>query len=270
MSLFALERDGSGPAVVCLHGFCQSSAYWMHTVYRLAAAGVRGLAPDLPGFGASAGAKGPYTMSGLADAVARDLDARSISRIALVGGSMGGVVAQQFVLRHAQRVERLLLVATGAAAGDPAAALAKADAIAATPWDEVAVAPIVDGFFHRRPPEEDMSTFRRIALSAVHAAAVDAARSNARTNTLEALSCVRIPTMIIQGRHDRARTPEHGALLRDRIAGAVLAVIEDAGHTPQLEQPDAFHDIALPFLLAGRIHEAPADRASAQDRRELT
>ena len=270
MSLFALERDGSGPAVVCLHGFCQSSAYWVHTLDRLAAAGVRGLAPDLPGFGASAGEKGPYTMSGLADSIARYLDARSISRIALVGGSMGGVVAQQFVLRHAQRVERLLLVATGAAAADPAAALAKADAIAAEPWDEATVTPIVDGFFHRRPPEEEMFTFRRIALSAAHAAAIDAARSNARTNTLEALSPVRIPTLIIQGRLDRARTPEHGALLRDRIAGATLAVVEDAGHTPQLEQPDAFHAVALPFLLTGRVREAPADRSSAQDRRELT
>lgn len=269
MSLFALERGGSLPAVVCLHGFCQSSTYWMHTLDRLAAAGVHGLAPDLPGFGASAGARGPYTMSGLADAIVRYLDARSISRIALVGGSMGGVVAQQFVLRHAQRVERLLLVATGAAAEDPAVALAKADAIAAAPWDEAAVAPIVDGFFHRRPPEEEMFTYRRIALSAAHGAAIDAARSNARTNTLEALSSVRIPTMIIQGRHDRARTPEHGALLRDRIAGAVLAVIEDAGHTPQLEQPDAFHDIALPFLLTGRVRKTPADRASTQDRREL-
>ena len=45
--------------------------------------------------------------------------------------------------------------------------------------------------------------------------------------------------MIIQGRHDRARTPEHGAEMRERIAGSVLAVIEDAGHTPQLEQPRA-------------------------------
>ena len=40
--------------------------------------------------------------------------------------------------------------------------------------------------------------------------------------------------------------------MRERIAGSVLQVIEDAGHTPQLEQPDRFHDVALPFLLQGR------------------
>ena len=133
MALFVLEHAGTRPPVVCLHGFCQSSAYWAPTIARLAERGVQGLAPDLPGFGASASEPGPYTMSDMADAVVRLLDARGVERIRLVGGSMGGVVAQQLVLRHPQRVERLLLVATGAVMGDPAAGLAKADAIKAAP-----------------------------------------------------------------------------------------------------------------------------------------
>jgi pimeloyl-ACP methyl ester carboxylesterase len=40
--------------------------------------------------------------------------------------------------------------------------------------------------------------------------------------------------------------------MRDRIAGARAAIIEESGHTPHLEQPGAFHQIALPFLLASR------------------
>ena len=58
--------------------------------------------------------------------------------------------------------------------------------------------------------------------------------------------------MAEEGRHDRARTPGHGAEMRDRIAGSRLEIIEDAGHTPHLEQPDNFHRIALPFLVADR------------------
>ena len=262
MSYFTLERDGMSPAVVFLHGFCQSSAYWAPTLERVAAAGVHCLAPDLPGFGASADEAGPYSMAALADSLERLLDVRGISRIALVGGSMGGVVAQHFALRHPQRVERLLLVATGATTGDPAAALAKANAMEAAPWDDAAVAPIVDGFFYRPALASDVARFRSIALSAAPIAAVEAARSNAHNNTLEQLSSIRIPTMIIQGRHDRARTPEHGVLMRERIAGATLAVIEDAGHTPQLEQPDAFHAAALPFLLSTNIIGSVAGRTS--------
>jgi len=192
-----LERAGGEPAVLCIHGYCQSSAYWAPTLERLARVGVRGLAPDLPGFGASARLPGPYTMEAYADAVAALLDAQRLARVTLVGGSMGGVVAQHFAIRHPARLTRLLLVATGGVMGNPAAG---------------------------------------------------PARSNAGSRTLERLGEIRVPTLIIQGRHDRARTPEHGAAMRDRIQGARLEVLEGSGHTPQLEEPDAFHALAVPFL----------------------
>jgi pimeloyl-ACP methyl ester carboxylesterase len=248
MALFVEEREGSEPPVVCLHGFCQSSQYWTPTLARVAAMGVRAIAPDLPGFGRSASEPGPYTIGAMADALVRLLDERDIERVRLVGGSMGGVVAQQLVLRHPERVERLVLVATGAMMNDRKAGLAKSKEIGASPWNEAAVAPIVAGFFHRSPAEDEIARFRRIALAASHAAAVEASRSNAQNETLDRLGEIRVPTLIVQGRHDRARTPEHGALMRERIEDAVLAVIEDAGHTPQLEQPDVFHAIALAFL----------------------
>jgi pimeloyl-ACP methyl ester carboxylesterase len=250
MALFTLERGDAGPVAVFVHGFCQSSQYWAPTVERVAAAGMRGLAVDLPGFGLSAREAGPYTMGGFADRVVRLLDERRIERVVLVGGSMGGVVAQQLVLRHPQRVERLLLVATGAVMANSAAGLAKADEIAAASWNVAAVTPIVNGFFFRLPGEPQLTAYLAIALGASKDAAVAAARSNAENNTMAAIRTIRVPTMIIQGRHDRARTPEHGELMRDLIPGATLAVIEDAGHTPQLEQPAAFHEAALPFLTA--------------------
>jgi pimeloyl-ACP methyl ester carboxylesterase len=246
--MHVLERAGAEPAVLMVHGYCQSSAYWAPTLERVAAAGVRALAPDLPGFGASARVAGPYTMEAYADALAALLDARGLGPVALAGGSMGGVVAQHFALRHPTRLARLLLVATGGAMGDPAAGLARADEVAAAPWDATAVEPVVRGFFRDPPPPERLAEYRRIALMGSHAAAVEAARSNARSRTLERLGEIAVPTLIIQGRHDRARTPEHGAAMRDRIPGARLEVLEGAGHTPQLEEPDAFHALALPFL----------------------
>ncbi len=247
---FCLDRPGAEPAVLCVHGYCQSSAYWAPTLDRLAAAGRRGLAPDLPGFGASAAVPGPYTMEAYADTLAALLDARRLTRVAVVGGSMGGVVAQHLALRHPARVSRLLLVATGAVMGDPAAGLARADAVAAAPWDEAAVEPVVAGFFRTPPAAARLAEYRRIACLASHRAAVEAARANARSDTRARLGEIRVPTLVIQGRHDRARTPAHGAVLRDGIPGARLEILEGSGHTPQLEEPDAFHALALPFLLA--------------------
>jgi pimeloyl-ACP methyl ester carboxylesterase len=247
--MFAIERTGTGPAVVFIHGFCQSSAYWAPTVERLAKLGVAAYAPDLPGFGASARDPGPYTMAALADALATELDRRKMARVVLVGGSMGGVVAQHFVLRHPQRVERLLLVATGGVTANEAVALEKANALASAEWNEQTVTPIVDGFFHRRPSEVDLGKYRKIALSASHSAAVDAAKSNAINRTLDDLRAVRVPTLVVQGRHDRARPPEQGSDICERIAGSRLEILEDSGHTPHLEQAEEFHGIAMPFLL---------------------
>lgn len=244
----AIERPGRGPAIVFVHGFCQSSAYWAPSLARVAQNGAHGLAPDLPGFGMSAHEPGPHTMEGYADALARFLSGRGLDRVVLVGGSMGGVVAQHFTLRHPQRVERLLLVATGAVTADPVRALSKAAELEAAFWDENTVHPIVNGFFHRRPAPPDLAKYREIALQASQPAAVSAARSNANSRTLEVLHKIDVPTHIIQGRHDRARTPEHGAIMQERINGSHLTVIEEAGHTPHLEQPERFHEIALPFL----------------------
>jgi pimeloyl-ACP methyl ester carboxylesterase len=245
-----IERAGRGPTVVCVHGFCQSSAYWAPTLDRLAAEGAAVLAPDLPGFAGSAAEPGPYSMPALADAVAALLDRRGLSEVILVGGSMGGVVAQHFALRHPTRVLRLVLVATGAFTADPPGALAKADVMAASRWNEETVAPIVAGFFWKTPSAEKVAEYRAIAMQASQPAAVEAARSNASLRTFGELGRIAAPTLIIQGRHDKARTPEHGADMRARMPDARLEVIEDAGHTPQLEQPEKFHQIALPFLRA--------------------
>src|SRR5258708_39020207 len=129
--MHSVERTGQEPAVICVHGYCQSSFYWLPTLDRLAAEGARCLAVDLPGFGASAAEPGPYTMEGVADALPRMLDAQGIAKSGLVGAPMGGVVARHLGLRHPPPVERLLLVAPGAYTPAPAGARAIAEVVEA-------------------------------------------------------------------------------------------------------------------------------------------
>jgi len=248
--LFYREQGSGTNVVLCVHGFCQSSFYWAPSLAHLAAAGVRAVAPDLPGFGASAAMSGPYTMEGYADVLAQLLDHLEVERVTLVGGSMGGVVAQHLALRHGERLVRLLLVATGAAPGNSAAALAKADALASeVPWTDQTVQGIVNGFFFRAPTDQVLKELQAIVRAASPQAAAQALRSNALSNTLDSLGRVGVPTWIVQGRHDPSRTPERGAVIRDSIHGAQLLVMEGSGHTPQLEEPDGFHAAVLPFLL---------------------
>src|SRR5215470_6935554 len=67
---------------------------------------------DYPGVGGSEPSDGPFTTADLADTVAALLDALDIERVDMGGAFMGGMVAQELALRHAQRVERLVLMGT--------------------------------------------------------------------------------------------------------------------------------------------------------------
>jgi pimeloyl-ACP methyl ester carboxylesterase len=240
--------DGD-PTIVCVHGFCQSSEYWQPTLDHVAAAGARGIALDLPGFGESVSAGGPYTMEHLADVVAELLDTLGVGKVVLVGGSMGGVIAQQVALRHPDRLERLLLVATGAFTGDPEGAIKKSAELEQVPWPDEMVHASVNAFFHSPPTGATLTRYREIYRKASPTAAVESLRSNAGTNTFEQLKEIAVPTMIVQGRHDRSRTPERGAAMCERIPNCRLEILEHSGHTPQIDEPGAFHEVALPFLL---------------------
>src|SRR2546423_11844452 len=101
-TVFTLERKGTEPAIVFVHGFVQSSAYWAPSLDRIAEHGIRGFAIDLPGFGASAGVRGPYTMAGLSHALALQIYSWGGPQGAVGGGFLGGRVAQQFTLRPPQ------------------------------------------------------------------------------------------------------------------------------------------------------------------------
>jgi pimeloyl-ACP methyl ester carboxylesterase len=242
------QAGAATPSVVCIHGFCQSSEYWAPTIERLATDGIAAVAVDLPGFGDSAAAPGPYTMEGYADLLAAMLDAFGVEKATVIGGSMGGVVAQHFAIRHPDRLEKLVLVATGARTPNPAAALEKADAIERTPWTEEIATKSVQGFFHRPVDGETLARYRDIVCTAARPAAASASRSNGGSNTLDQLADIAAPTLIVQGAHDTGRTPEHGALMASLMPNARLAVLPNSGHTPQLEEPEAFLETLAPFL----------------------
>jgi pimeloyl-ACP methyl ester carboxylesterase len=83
-------------------------------------------------------------------------------------------------------------------------------------------------------------------------AATEANESNLNWTTLERLREIKVPVLIIQGRHDPAKSPEQGKLMANRMPHAQLVVLENSAHTPQWDEPQEFKRAALPFLLAGR------------------
>ena len=107
--------EGSGPAVLLVHGFPDSSHLWRHQVPALTGAGLRVIAPDLRGFGASDRPEGieDYRISrSVADLVAV-LDTLGVERARVAGHDWGAAVAWVLAALHPKRVERLVALSVG-------------------------------------------------------------------------------------------------------------------------------------------------------------
>jgi pimeloyl-ACP methyl ester carboxylesterase len=101
----------NGRAVVLLHGKNFSGAYWAATIRALNAEGYRVIAPDQIGFGKSSKpAAFQFTFQALAENSFALLDSLHVEKFALVGHSMGGMLAVRMALMDPQRVERFVLV----------------------------------------------------------------------------------------------------------------------------------------------------------------
>lgn len=104
--------------VLLVHGVTSSHLAWPLLVERLP--GVRAIAPDLRGRGASNGLAGPSSMRAHADDLTAVLDALGVAQTVVVGHSMGAFVAVVLAHRQPERVTRLVLVDGGLPLDAPA------------------------------------------------------------------------------------------------------------------------------------------------------
>src|SRR4051812_41274106 len=105
--------DASLPAIVFVHGAAFDHSVWQWQSRYFAHHGYSVLALDMPAHGRSPGTV-RTSIEALADWVAAFIEAAGIARAAVVGHSMGSLVALDTALRHPQRVAKLALVGTAA------------------------------------------------------------------------------------------------------------------------------------------------------------
>jgi pimeloyl-ACP methyl ester carboxylesterase len=117
MAYMDVPPNGAGGApadartILLLHGKNFPASYWEPTIRRLTASGFRVIALDQIGFGKSSKpAEYQFTFQQLAVNMASLLDAAGVRRAAVVGHSMGGMLAVRFSLMYPDDVERLALV----------------------------------------------------------------------------------------------------------------------------------------------------------------
>ena len=254
----AVEIRGEGPDLLCVHGFGGAKEDFADHVDALAARW-RVITVDLRGHGDSDGPSDPTTYS--LDRLARDVeavaDAVGAGRFRLLGHSMGGMVARRIVLDRPERVAALVMMST--AAGPPAgldpALVDFGAALALDDWDALTrvldeAAPLKTPAYQRVIDERDGFAdfiawkWSRVAPPMWAALAPQIVREPMDLDRLRAVTC---PTLVIVGDLDAAFY-DGSLAIAEAVPGSRLAVIGDAGHHPQFEQPDAWLDAVVSFL----------------------
>jgi len=230
------EGPPEGKPVVLLHHGLGSLRAWRRQIPALAAAGWRTLAYDRWGYGRSdeRPAFEPQFLRTDADEAIHLLDHFGLERVAVVGHSDGGSLGLLLAAEHAQRVERLVLVA--AHIDRESATLDGLHTLA----QDIRRQPLLGRLRREHGPKADALARSWVA----HWLDPEVA-----DQTLEPLlGQIRCPTLVVQGEQDEHATPDHARRIARGIAGSELWLIPGVGHMPLQEIPEAFNDRLLAFL----------------------
>lgn len=226
----------TGPIVVFLHGFAGDLNGWANLQVGLSAS-VRTIAFDLPGHGKSLDYPRACNAVVAAKAVLADLQALGLSRVHLVGHSMGGAVAALIALREPALVASLTLIAPGGFGYEINQSLLRNYAKAA---DVDMIHMLLDQFFgwefdvpRALAEHEAKHRSRPGALEALQATAEAIIDGKVqKILPLEELGKLAMPIKVIWGTQDRVLPTRHSHKLPPMIA---VHVFDRVGHMPHLE-----------------------------------
>jgi len=239
-------RQGRGPHLLLLHGGDGPQDH-LHFFKRLTER-FDVVAPVHPGFAGSAAPSHFDTVDDLVYLYLDLLDALRLQDVILLGFDMGGWVAAEIAVRNTSRLARLILV----------------DAVGVKPGDRD-TRDIADIFglpdaeaakllFHdaaKRPDPAGMSAhdIERLAANRIAHAMYTWNPYMHNPKLRYRLHRIDVPTLLVWGSSDGMVSTAYANAYRAMIPDAELVVIPQAGHWPQVEQPDHLLDVVLPFAM---------------------
>ena len=248
---YALLGSEGAPAVVLGHALGSNSNIWGYQLPLLTAR-CRVLVYDLPGHGESDPPVKHDSLDDLANDLAALLDRTGISRATLVGLSIGGMIAQHFAALYPDRLEALVLCSTGFQT-DEIGKKIYGDRIAQV--RERGIEPQVDGSMSRWFTPQFLSDapatiewVKRMYRKTSPAGFINACRAIQELDTLDRLSSITAPTLLIPGELDPAFPVSVSRAMQSRIKNAELEVLAGAAHIGNVERPHEFNEILLKFL----------------------
>jgi pimeloyl-ACP methyl ester carboxylesterase len=243
------EVAGRGPDIVLLHPFPLNRHCWDDIVPTLSTR-YRVVTPDLRAHGDSDQGDGPVTMAKLAADLERLSRELEISKALFVGVSIGGYAMFEFWRQHRERVAGIVLSNTRAGA-ETSEGQANRERIAEQVLRE-GTASFIDDMLTRllspttrtnRPDIVGKARAMMQRMSPQDIAAVQRGMAE-RRDSIATLSGINVPAVVIVGADEVRAEAE---LMRDRIPGSNLYVIQNAGHYAAMEHPEEYARILRQF-----------------------
>lgn len=243
--------DPAAPAIVFIHGAGGDHTVWALQTRYFAWHGSSVLAIDLPGHGRS---DGPLleTVDALADWTIRLLDAAGVEAAAIVGHSLGAMVALAAAARYPVRIRAMALL------GVAERMVVHPELLAASrAGDHLAHELITSWGYARRShiggqrmPGMWMTggTLRLLERSRPGVLAADLAACEDFAGAPAAAAKVTCPALFVLGANDRMTAPAAAVPLAEKIAGSRTIMVPDAGHFLMIEQPDRTLDALREIL----------------------
>jgi pimeloyl-ACP methyl ester carboxylesterase len=242
-----------------------SSGTWRAVIPQLSRR-YRVVAPDLLGHGQSAKPRADYSLGAFAVWLRDFLDELGISRVTIVGQSLGGGVTMQFAYQHPDYCERLILISSGGLGPDVGWTLR----VLAAPGAElilpvIAPRPVLAAGnklrswfsaagFQSPSGAELWSAYASLSDSETRQAFLRTLRAvvDYRGQAVSALNrlhlTAELPTMTIWGDQDRIIPVDHAYAAQALRPTNRLEVLEGVGHFPHVERPNEVVDLIDDFI----------------------
>ncbi|MBB6131753.1 alpha/beta fold hydrolase [Mucilaginibacter lappiensis] len=247
------EDMGTGDVIVFIHGQPFNRSMWNYQSQVFSKTN-RLIVPDLRGYGESITTESIVLLDELALDIIYLLNELNISKAVFVGLSMGGQVALEIYRLAPHLVKGLVLADTDARAEDATSylnrkALAKrllTDGMESYTTQNIGHYLCKNTFDTKQEVVDHLNTMM-INTDAAGAAAVQLGRAERRDHS-GILSNIDFPTLIVVGDQDVFTPVSTAEYMQTRISKAELAIIKDAGHMPNMEQPEQFNQLLKNYL----------------------
>jgi pimeloyl-ACP methyl ester carboxylesterase len=238
------QDGGSGPAVLLTHGYSATGRMWDGQREALGAR-YRVLSWDMRGHGQTDDPDDPalYSHALTVEDMRALLGHLGIARAVVGGLSLGGTMSLAFHLAHPDMVRALVICDSGPGFRNAAAR---------EEWNEQAEARAaelesrgLEALGGRSREMQEAARYHRSAQGLAHAARGMLAQRDSRL--IDSLPGIRVPTLIVVGDQDKPFLAPSEYMAK-KIPGARLEVIAGAGHSSNLDRPEAFNRVLASFL----------------------